>query len=152
MINLIRWCIAPNDCGGSCFVMQYLVSLYGEKSWLLFFNCLNVLWLWVYCDFLAVPLVGLQCVIVVFSEYTHLLLTLKTPPIICSRRQLQILPLFQKWQIRHDISWESSAGRRFSCNIIPHFFRKLGKMSQNLSSAAGVIGALRVKVSRTKRW
>ena len=31
-------------------------------------------------------------------------LTLKGPPIICSRRQFQILPLFQKQQIRHDIS------------------------------------------------
>ena len=30
-------------------------------------------------------------------------------------------------------------------NIIPYFFWKLGKMSQNLSSAAVVIGALRVK-------
>ena len=29
-------------------------------------------------------------------------------------------------------------------NIIPYFFHKLGKMSQNLSSAAVVIGALRV--------
>ena len=36
------------------------------------------------------------------------------------------------------------AGRRFSCNIIPYFCRKLGKMSQNLSPAAVVIGALRV--------
>ena len=35
--------------------------------------------------------------------------------------------------------------RRFSCNIIPYFYRKLGKMSQDLSSAAVVIGALRVK-------
>ena len=34
---------------------------------------------------------------------------------------------------------------RFSCNI-PYFFRKLGKMSQNLSSAAVVIGPLRVEV------
>ena len=68
----------------------------------------------------------------------------KAPPIICSRRQLQILPLFQKQHIRHDISWESSAGRRFSCNILPHFCWNLWKMSQNLSSAAVVIGALRV--------
>ena len=30
------------------------------------------------------------------------------------------------------------------CNIIPYFYQKLGKMSQNLSSAAVVIGALRV--------
>ena len=43
-----------------------------------------------------------------------------------------------------NISRESSAGRQFSCNIIPYFCRKLGKMSQNLSSAAVVIGALRV--------
>ena len=46
----------------------------------------------------------------------------------------------------HDISCESSAGRRFSRYIIPYFFRKLRKMSQNLSSAAVVIGALRVKL------
>ena len=39
---------------------------------------------------------------------------------------------------------DSSAGRQFSCNIIPYFFPKLEKMSQNLSSAAVVIGALRV--------
>ena len=71
-------------------------------------------------------------------------LTLKAPPIICSRRQFKNLLLFQKLQIRHDISWESSAGRRFSCNIIPYFCQKWGKMSQNLSSAAVVIGALRV--------
>ena len=30
-------------------------------------------------------------------------------------------------------------------NIIPYFIEKLGKMSRNLSSAAVVIGALRVK-------
>ena len=47
-------------------------------------------------------------------------------------------------QIRHDSSWELSAGRQISWNIIPYFFRKLGKMSQNLSSAAVVIEALRV--------
>ena len=37
-------------------------------------------------------------------------------------------------------------GRRFSRNIIPYFCQKLGKMSQNLSSAAVVIGALRVNL------
>ena len=64
-------------------------------------------------------------------------LTLKAPPIICSRRQLKILPFFfQKQQIRHDISCESSAGRRFSRNVIPYFCRTLGKMPKNLSSAA----------------
>ena len=38
-----------------------------------------------------------------------------------------------------------SAGRRFSCYIIPYFCRKLGKVSQKLLSAAVVIGALRVQ-------
>ena len=47
-------------------------------------------------------------------------LTLKAPTIICCRRQLQI---------RHDISWELSAGRQFSWNIIPYFFHILEKMS-----------------------
>ena len=30
--------------------------------------------------------------------------------------------------LRHDISWELSAGRRFSCNIIPYFFWKFGRI------------------------
>ena len=34
-------------------------------------------------------------------------------------------------------------GGRFSLNIIPYFFRKLGKMMQNLSSAAALIDSLR---------
>ena len=41
-------------------------------------------------------------------------------------------------------SWESYAGRWFSCNIMPYFCLKLGKMLQNLSSAAVLIGALSV--------
>ena len=53
---------------------------------------------------------------------------LKAPPILCSRRQFQILPLFQKLQIKHDISWESTAGRGFSWNIIAIFFSKPWKM------------------------
>ena len=44
--------------------------------------------------------------------------------------------------IRQDISRESSAGKRSSCNIIPYFSRILRKMSQNVSSDAFVIGAL----------
>ena len=39
---------------------------------------------------------------------------------------------------------DSHAGRRFSWNIIPYFCRKLGKMMQNLLSAAVVIGSLRI--------
>ena len=38
------------------------------------------------------------------------------------------------------------AGRQFSHNIIPYFCQKLGKMLQNLSSAAVVIGTLRVNI------
>ena len=34
---------------------------------------------------------------------------------------------------------------RIVCQIIAYFIRKFGKMSQNLSSAAVMIGALRVK-------
>ena len=72
------------------------------------------------------------------------LLTRKAPPTMCNRRQFQILPLFSKLTNKDDISWESSAGRRFSWNIIPYFFRKFGKMLQNLTSAAVMIGVLRV--------
>ena len=50
-------------------------------------------------------------------------LTLKAPPIMLRRRKLKKIPLFfQKQQLRHDISRESSAGRRFSCNIMSYFF------------------------------
>ena len=62
-------------------------------------------------------------------------LTLKAPPIFCSRRQYKILPLFQK-----------KTNKTILVKYHTLFFRKLGKMSQNLSSAAVVIGALRVKV------
>ena len=50
------------------------------------------------------------------------------------------------WYFMRIVCWQ-----RFSCNIIPYFCQKLGKMSQNLSSAAVVIGALRVRVN-TVRW
>ena len=55
-----------------------------------------------------------MCVLSVFACLCQSpCLTRKRPPKICSRRHSQILPLFQKRQIRHDISCESSAGRRF---------------------------------------
>ena len=41
--------------------------------------------------------------------------------------------------------------RIVSCNIIPYFCPKLGKISQNLLSAAVVIGALRVKLHTGKK-
>ena len=40
--------------------------------------------------------------------------------------------------------------RQLAWNITPFFCYKLGKLSQNLSSAAVVIGALRVKVNDMK--
>ena len=63
--------------------------------------------------------------------YEKLPSTLKAPPIICSRQQFQILPIFSKITNK--------------AYIIPYFFRKFGKMLKNLLSAAAVIGALRVK-------
>ena len=51
--------------------------------------------------------------------------------------------IFHENRLRAD----DSHRRRFSCNIIPYFCRKLEKMSQNLSSAAVVIGDLRPNVS-----
>ena len=44
------------------------------------------------------------------------------------------------------MSCESSAGTQFSSNIIPFWGEKLGKISQNVLSAAAVIGALRVSI------
>ena len=35
--------------------------------------------------------------------YLWQVLILVAPPLICSRRQFQVLPIFQKLQIRHDI-------------------------------------------------
>ena len=103
-----------------CFVMLYSVSFLflqsswrGRESWftliifLISCDCISVLWL-----FLVVSLVGLQCVIVVFPDNTQFLfcnlqtmkrstsLTHRALPIICSRRQFQILLLFQKCFMR----------------------------------------------------
>ena len=82
--------------------------------------------------------------VLVLISFFRWLLTLKAPLIICSRRQCQILSLFQNNKIRHDTS--------FSCNIIPYICQKLGMMSQNLSSAAVVIGTLRFKVTFLKLY
>ena len=63
------------------FIVHYLISsfaiiLLGKKgSWLLYFNCLSMSFDSVMCLFITVNLlsVGLQCVIVAFPSYTHLL-------------------------------------------------------------------------------
>ena len=59
-----------------------------------------------------------------FSKY-GVILTHKVPPIICSRWQFQILLIFQKEQIRHDISWESSQTILMKYHIL--FFSKTKK-------------------------
>ena len=70
-------------CECLCFVMHYFVSILvlqsscrGRESWLLCYCCLadatiNGLWL-----FLTVPWLGMQYVIVVFPDHTHLLLSI----------------------------------------------------------------------------
>ena len=71
-------------------------------------------------------------------------LTLKAPPIICRRQHFQILPLFQNFQngmIFHENRLLADDSHEISYLI---YFQKLGKMSQNLSSASVVIGSLRV--------
>ena len=74
-------------------------------------------------------------------------LTLKVPPIICSR-QFQILRLFQKKTLLGMIFHEN----RLLADDISYFFPKLEKMSQNLLSAAVVIGTLRVKQFGKKHY
>ena len=73
---------------------------------------------------------------------THL--THKVPPIICSRRQIQKFSDISNFSVFSkitEIKMLADDSHEISYLI---FFRKLGKMSQNLSSAAVVIGALRV--------
>ena len=74
------WLLLPSWCNVSvpCFVVHCFVSFlasqssrWGRQSWLLYFVCLSVIVLWF---FLAVPWVGLQCVIVLFPDHTHLFL------------------------------------------------------------------------------
>ena len=78
------------------------------------------------------------------SNTSGIALTHKAPPRICSRQKFQIFPLFQK-KIRHDISWELSAGGQFSWIIMPFFFFwKSGKI-WNFCLLQILGGALRVK-------
>ena len=76
--------LRPIVCGSSCALLcvhsSFAIILKRKKklvvSLLLSYRCIvtiNILWL-----FLTVPWVGLQCVIAVFPDYTHLLfVTLK---------------------------------------------------------------------------
>ena len=63
----------------------------------------------------------------------------------CSRRQILRHPNFQK-KISHDITWELSASRQFSWNLMPYcYFWKSGKI-WNCCLLQIVGGALRVKL------
>ena len=68
-------------------------------------------------------------------------LTHKAPPLISSRRQFQVCRFFKntnmQWYFMRIVCWQIA--------FDPYFFWKLGKILQNLSSAAVLIGALRVK-------
>ena len=79
------------------------------------------------------------------AHVCSLSLTHKAPSSICSRRQFQILPIFQKNYKKGKIFHENCLLADNSHEISYLILRKLGKISQNLSSAAVVIGALRVK-------
>ena len=61
-----------------CVITSFAIILTRKReSWLLCFDCLScVLLMWI---FLTVPWVGLQCVIVVFPDHTHLLSGLYSP-------------------------------------------------------------------------
>ena len=63
-------------------------------------------------------------------------LTLKAPDHDCSRQQILLhLSKFSK-EIRYDISWESSASRRLSWNIMPYLLFLKKRQNLKLSSAA----------------
>ena len=77
-------------------------------------------------------------------------LTLKATPIICSRRQLSNVAVFFLQNNKYGMMFHENRllAHHFHEISYLNFFNKLGKMSQNLSSAAVVIGALRVKTKR----
>ena len=66
---------------GPCFAANYLVfflvmqlSAWGRgESWVIYFNCIfDVIWLLLLCVSSSRAIVGLQCVIVVYSGHTDL--------------------------------------------------------------------------------
>ena len=64
-----------------CVLSSFAISLMGEESalialivFLVSCDCYSVAWL-----FLTVPWVGMQCVIVVFPDHTHLLFQTQKP-------------------------------------------------------------------------
>ena len=95
--------------------------------------------------FAHTPLTSFKCKLLIQTlSLVKNSLTLKVPPIFCSRRQIKNVAAFSK------ITNKASYFIRIVCDSheISYliFFRKLGKMSQNLSSAAVLIGPLRVKI------
>ena len=64
----------------------------------------------------------------------HRFSTLKGPIQLQQTKILPIFPIFEK--IRYDISWEWSASRRFSWNIMPYLLFLKKQQNSKLSSAA----------------
>ena len=69
----------------------------------------------------------------------------KSALIFCSRRQFKILPFFKNTELGM-IFHENRLLADDSNEISYLIFSKIGKMSQNLSSAVVVIGALRANI------
>ena len=78
------------------------------------------------------------------STWTKWMLTHKAPPAICSRQQFQTFSKItnKEWYFMRIVCQQTIFMTYHSL-----FFLKLGKISQNLLSAAVVIGALRVKIN-----
>ena len=78
-------------------------------------------------------------------------LTLKAPPLICSRRQFQMMPFFSKitnkaWYFI-SIVWQAILMKYHTL-----FFRKFWKILQNVSSAAVVIDTLGLNGQDHASW
>ena len=100
----------PLDCGGSvlgpCFVLHYLSVIYilqsswGRESWLLYFDCLpwclvtvGILWL-----FFLMPWIGMQWVIVLFPDHTHLLIeTVYSATVLRTCITQRLVSMAYKW-------------------------------------------------------
>ena len=105
------------------------------KVFELFNNCLNV-WISMYWGTFNNVLARDFMCRAHSGAYSHSMVTFNSYSKTCLKRPLKNRhnkDLYDKWLLT------------FSRNSIPYFFRKIIKMSQKVSSAAVVIGALRVK-------
>ena len=138
----------------SCYSVEASQSQTGRKEcvkshclsekakWFISNNCLWLWWKITVCDYCR----KWSCrtfdltdrtsnKVTILSSKTQTL-TLKAPIHNCSRRQiLRHLSQFST-KIRYDITWESSASRRFSWNIMPYLLFLKKRQNLQLSSAA----------------